>query len=219
MKGYIYCIYNKINNKAYIGQTINFDKRVKEHIRKLNQGKHANIHLQHSWNKYGEYCFEFYLLLSDINEEDLNKYETMYIQLFNTFNYQYGYNLTLGGDGVSGYTHDEDALQRMRDNHADFSGEKHPFYNKKHTDEVRLVISECMKGENNGMYGRRHSEETRKLISEKMKIVNSNNDRRKYGEFIEQVKEMLDKGMTQLEISNILNIPQPYVSKIKNGKY
>lgn len=217
--GYIYCIYNKINNKSYIGKSVDFDARKKEHIRKLKCGKHINNHLQNSWDKYGEENFLFSVLLSDVSDLKLNRYEKLFIQLYNTNDKKFGYNLTIGGDGVSGYTHSEEVLMRLRKNHADFSGEKHPYYNKKHTNEIKKIISDCMKGEGNGMFGKKHTYETKRKISEKMKNVNVNKDRRKYDSLIDEVKIMLNQDISQTEISKLLNIPQPYVSKIKNGKY
>lgn len=34
--GYIYKITNKLNEKVYVGQTVNYTKRVKEHLRNKN---------------------------------------------------------------------------------------------------------------------------------------------------------------------------------------
>ena len=42
----------------YYGQTINFDKRRKEHIRELKRGKHINHVLQHAYNKHQTFTFE-----------------------------------------------------------------------------------------------------------------------------------------------------------------
>ena len=50
----IYCIRNKINNKYYIGQSIDIKNRWKEHKYNLRHNKHVNNKLQNAWNKYGE---------------------------------------------------------------------------------------------------------------------------------------------------------------------
>lgn len=55
----IYCIKNKINNKIYIGETLDIEKRWKEHISLLNTNSHHSYKLQKEWNEYGEECFEF----------------------------------------------------------------------------------------------------------------------------------------------------------------
>ena len=57
-KGGIYKITNIIKGNFYIGSSINVEKRMYEHKRMLRKNKHTNIHLQRSWNKYGEKDFE-----------------------------------------------------------------------------------------------------------------------------------------------------------------
>lgn len=56
-------------------------------------------------------------------------------------------------------------IQKLKENHADVSGEKNPFYGRKHSEETRKLISEkiseMVKGEKNPFYGKHHSEETR----------------------------------------------------------
>ena len=58
----IYCIENMINNKKYVGQSININARWESHISTLNNNHHYNSHLQQSWNKYGSESFEFHII-------------------------------------------------------------------------------------------------------------------------------------------------------------
>lgn len=113
MKG-IYLITNIVNNKKYVGQSINIQQRWKQHIYYLNNNKHSNRHLQGAWNKYGESNFTFSILES-CDQQDaafLNAREKFWIQEFDSYNN--GYNLDLGGQGSSGYKHTEEELQKMR---------------------------------------------------------------------------------------------------------
>lgn len=55
----IYSITNNINNKYYIGSSINIIKRWYTHTYMLNNNIHANKHLQSAWTKYGPESFSF----------------------------------------------------------------------------------------------------------------------------------------------------------------
>lgn len=55
----VYSITNKQNNKKYIGESLDIEKRWKEHISDLNSNKHHSYKLQKDWNKYGVDEFTF----------------------------------------------------------------------------------------------------------------------------------------------------------------
>lgn len=97
----IYRIRNEINGKVYYGQTIDFEKRRKEHINQLNGGYHRNQYLLHSWRKYGESAFTFTFVESCLIDE-LDELEIKYIAENNTLAPN-GYNLTSGGHGIRGF--------------------------------------------------------------------------------------------------------------------
>ena len=59
MNAGVYAIENTINNKVYIGSSVNITQRFNIHINQLDQNKHDNCHLQSAWNKYGEKNFTF----------------------------------------------------------------------------------------------------------------------------------------------------------------
>lgn len=97
----IYKITNKINGKVYIGQSINIERRWKEHI--SDKRKNSLIHL--AIEKYGEKNFNFEII-EECSQSDLNQKEQYWIKEYNSF--KNGYNLTRGGN--SGFYYDVEAI-------------------------------------------------------------------------------------------------------------
>ena len=95
--GVIYKITNTINNKVYIGQTTrSFNIRYHNNIK-----KYTNVYLKRSIDKYG---IDNFLIEEEFDtaysKEELNEKEKKYIELFNSNDYNYGYNLKSGGDNI-----------------------------------------------------------------------------------------------------------------------
>lgn len=87
----IYKITNLINNKIYIGQSVDIYTR----WAKYKSIKYChNEHLRNSFLKYGINNFLFEII-EICNEKDLDEEEKYYIQKFNSF--EHGYNQTKGG--------------------------------------------------------------------------------------------------------------------------
>lgn len=92
----IYKIENLVNGKIYIGQSKQIRQRWSEHKKELRKNRHKNIYLQRAWNKYGENYFK-HEILELCSEEKLDERECYYINLYETFDNDKGYNLTSGG--------------------------------------------------------------------------------------------------------------------------
>ena len=83
--GVIYRITNLINNKVYIGQTIqNPQRRWKEHLR-----KGANRHLKAAFDLYGRDSFKFEVIEECDTKEKLDEREQFYIAESNGNNYNF----------------------------------------------------------------------------------------------------------------------------------
>lgn len=93
----IYKIKNLINNKVYIGSSVDIHKRLVNHKYKLRKNIHDNIYLQSSYNKYKKENFTFEILENCFIENLVEK-ENYYINLYNSINPDKGYNLTLVTD-------------------------------------------------------------------------------------------------------------------------
>lgn len=101
--GIIYCYTNKINNKKYIGQTINPEQRFSAHKSnyKNPNNKEYNSVIHRAFRKYGYDNFEYSILAKDINDINLlNQLEIYYINKFNT-KIPNGYNVEPGGKNSS----------------------------------------------------------------------------------------------------------------------
>lgn len=147
MKSGIYKIVNLINNKFYIGSSIDMIKRWNVHLTLLRHNKHKNQHLQNAFNKYGEMNIRFEIVSIIENNEDMLKEEQRLIDEY--FGNPTCYNLR---NGVT-----------------ELVGNKNPFYGKHHTNDAKQKMSVIKKlkysGENHPQYGIPKSTETKKNIS------------------------------------------------------
>lgn len=92
--GYIYRIYNDINDKSYIGLTTNtVETRWKKH---LSNSAFVKYHLYDAMRLYGVEHF-FIETLEKVDDKNLAIREQYWIQKYDSFNN--GYNETLGGEG------------------------------------------------------------------------------------------------------------------------
>ena len=142
----IYKHTNKINNKAYIGKTIKtMEERLSEHVKSALSGSETPFHK--AIRKYGIDNFTSEILENNINENKLNLKEIYWIDKENTLcNIGHGYNITKGGEGGDLLTNNprrEEILKNRPDN----SGENHPNYGKKLTDNHKLKMSKSLKGQ------------------------------------------------------------------------
>lgn len=161
----IYMILNNNNGHAYIGQSIDIERRIQQHVHSLTNNCHYNQYLQRAWNKYGEKNFSF-LILEECDVKLLDSAETFWINFLGTYNK--GYNLTPGGDfcpmripeiakKVSG---DKNGMYNVKK-----YGKDNPFYGKKHSEEAKIKMSKAKSGKNHPNYGKKRSEETKRKIS------------------------------------------------------
>ena len=97
--GEIYIIKNFANGKRYIGQTIqSSQERFSQHIREayLKGRKEYNYCLSRGIRKYGKESFDFAVLAEQVPINDLDLIEEHYIDMYNTTDPEYGYNMSIG---------------------------------------------------------------------------------------------------------------------------
>lgn len=91
----IYRIFNIVDGKSYIGQTVNLDRRIKAHFSNLQTGFHGSTRLRVAYKTHGQKLLNFEVLETDVAPENANEREIFWIAHFNS--YHDGYNNTKGG--------------------------------------------------------------------------------------------------------------------------
>lgn len=101
----IYKITNVVNQKAYIGQSINIGRRWTAHKTHYKNDSYSdyNCPLYRAMRKYGIENFKFEIV-EQCESEKLNEREKYWISYYRTFNPEKGYNLTAGGQDSANYT-------------------------------------------------------------------------------------------------------------------
>lgn len=111
-KTHIYSITCTVNDKCYIGKTVNLNRRWREHLNMLRNNKHHSQKLQRAWNKYGEDKFVFEIVeychmgfREAIEEYWINDIYDSYKNGYNSHPYSIG--------NASGWKHTQKAKDSM----------------------------------------------------------------------------------------------------------
>lgn len=108
----IYCLYNIINGKVYVGQSNKIRYRINQHF-----NSEDNLYIHRAIRKYGIPYFKIYILelFEEEDREKLNKSEIYFISKFNSSNRDFGYNLTEGGGGHKGLPMKKEVKEKLKD--------------------------------------------------------------------------------------------------------
>ena len=118
---YIYCYTNKLNNHKYVGQTNNYERRIREH-RSCAFNEKANSYndlIHKKIREYGEENFEI-SLIETLYTEDINEVNQREIYWINKLQSHcstgLGYNVSYGG-GRRGYSSilSQEELQALKE--------------------------------------------------------------------------------------------------------
>jgi group I intron endonuclease len=174
-KIYIYKITNTKNNKIYIGQSTNPQRRFKQHL-------NENRFIIDDVDKYGKDAFTLQILdeCSDINCGEVEAY---YINKYDCVNNGYNVLKCSGTNSANvrrvkqwntGLTKetDERVMKISKALKGKYVGEKSPSYGLKRSEETRKKLSAIRRtetGEKNHFYGHHHSEAAKAHFSETKK--------------------------------------------------
>ena len=179
----IYRATNTVNGKMYIGKTVKtLEVRKREHLNSAKRGVETIFHKV--IRKYSEQMFRWDILAVAGNEEVLMSLEKKFIYLYNTYAGS-GYNMTEGGDGVSGLVCSEETRRKLSEAN---KGKKASEESKRKMSEARKgrkLSEEAKKKIGEVHKGRKLSEEAKKKIGEvqKGKKKHSEESRKKISEF------------------------------------
>lgn len=109
----IYQILNTVNNKRYIGSSVNIKKRWWEHRNQLRNNKHHSVTLQRAFNKYGEEAFKFEVLQLVDDPNHLLAYEQSFLDYFKSYKKELGYNVCSIAGNTLGRKHSEESKHKM----------------------------------------------------------------------------------------------------------
>lgn len=193
----IYQIKNIINNKIYIGSSVNILSRWKVHKYWLLDNKHINEHLQNTWNKYGKDNFMFEVLLL-CEEFELLRYEQWFLD--NVIKHNFDYNIAKYAECPGrGKVMSEETRKKMSE------VKKGKVFSEEH----KRKISRALKGNTNSL-GHKHTKETRE------KMGGENNPRVKLTKKeVLKIRELYStENYFQRELADIFDISRVQISSI-----
>lgn len=192
----IYLIKSLTNKRIYIGSAININNRIKEHIKKLKQNNHCNIHLQNTWNKYGENDLEFNVLYF-CNETDLLKNEQIFMDEYRKkIGWNNMFNISPTAGSTLGIACSEETKQKISKSQMGKEA-----WNKgltKETDGRVNSYAEKLNGQHTwenrehprGMLGKTHTEETKQHLGSVMSNIVLSRERNENGQFVKTEEEL-----------------------------
>ncbi len=158
-----------INNKSYIGQTVNVSKRWHDHRRQA-ANPHYPIHL--AIRKYGNDNFIFEVIACCLTQEDADLTEIELIAQYGTFGLK-GYNCNVGGKKAtqSAESREKNRLAHLGKKHTDEAKAKiaEASRNREWSEESKTKLSESKKGKSTWVKGKYLSDEHKAALSKSKK--------------------------------------------------
>ena len=151
----VYCLINNTNGHAYVGSSINLASRMRNYLNNtfLKSKQNMNMPIVKALLKYNQSNFSL-LILEYVEHsaiETLTVKETFYITHLVPF-----YNVLKQGYSSLGYRHTENTKYLLSE----------LAKNRIHSDKTKALIAKAMIGENNPFYNKNHSIESKIRMTE-----------------------------------------------------
>jgi group I intron endonuclease len=149
MKG-IYKITNNINNKIYIGRSLDIEKRWKQH-----KNPSTDYLINRAIKKYGVDNFTFEIIEEINNDNLLSDREVYWIHFYDSTDPLNGYNISKGGDAFfEGKHHTKESKLKIKESMPIRTGKNNPMfgvsaYKDKTAEDIKEIgkkISDKLKG-------------------------------------------------------------------------
>lgn len=220
-----WCVYkhtNKTNGKTYIGIT----SRTPEQRWKNGAGYICNQCFYNAIQKYGwDNGFTHEIICDKLSESEAKEKEVKYINLYDSM-YPNGYNLTLGGEGVSGWKMTEEQREKIsiKNKGKKRSAETIEFlrkrqFGKRPDDQTRKKMSMSQTG-------RKHTDESKQKMSAARKIIGiteqciaagNESHKRMVGQYSLD-GELLKVWSCPTEAAEVLGLSRHAIYRCANGK-
>lgn len=165
-KYFVYAHTNKTNGKVYIGIT---SRETPEQRWNYGFGYVTQPRFNNAIRKYGWDNFEHTVIAGGLSQEAAGLLEKVLIDMLNTRDDRYGYNIVEGGGyGVIGLVHSDESKRKMS---IAKKGERHPNYGKHLSDATKEKIGNANRGRHYGDKSKKTDETKRKMSEGKMKPV------------------------------------------------
>lgn len=128
------------NGKRYVGQTVRGSNKRWESGSGYKTQLFYRAILKYGWNNINHTVYE-------VNtKQEMDYLEKYLISYYNTTDPRYGYNITSGGEGVSGFKHSEESKKKMSVSHSGLEP-----WNKglKTPEDVKKKLSKAKMGKHN----------------------------------------------------------------------
>lgn len=206
----VYEIVNKINGHKYVGSSIDIRRRWQEHKNDLRKEKHHNTYLQRAWNKYGEKCFKFKVLVY------ANQKESLRIENLLLDSNKYEYNIAQDAFApMLGRKASKETRQKMS------RAQKGREITKEHKENLsralkgRVFPHQYHLSKNFSFSGKTHSKETKAVMSKK--ASGKNNSQWKDID-MKKVLRLKEEGYTQQKIAEIVGSSQSTIARRLTNK-